>query len=501
MQRFVILGVAATGLTLSCGSDTVSATGELAEICGQTEPVQLLGFEFARELGYVLATQIGQRRIVTIGYADAGPYDKQLWSVGLCGETPRKLDAGVYGVWTYQPYPDLVFVSDHERREIRVLDPTGAHAPRAVFETPSPSGSYLLETDAGLVGIWPDYERSPTGTLVLQPWPEDPWADDVEPVVLLDGVGTYAESPAFNEWDALAGGGDEVFVRTVDDELVRVSLDDGSVEVIATDVRMFQLGYDAYDEDTLVWPRRYLVWQRSELTNDNPDSPEGEILLLDRETGDLRSVGETALAYAHLSAIAWSSSGLLQLPFPAGTQDGELVLRLYDLASHTWVDVSDTLEPMHMLADDRHLIVRDGKGAPLRTLDVQTGELGAITEKPASFHYSYDVRGLGVLPDGEEGELWLVTDGDGPRLIAERATWHHWFMPDGRLLSGVDVNEKKIGELVVIDPDTLEEQLIDVGVFATHYSRPDPSSDDTTVIYGIAVGTRRGLWLARLKPR
>jgi hypothetical protein len=291
-------------------------------------------------------------------------------------------------------------------------------------------------------------------------------------------------------------------VRTGDDELVRVSLDDGSVEVVATDVRAFELGYGAYDEDTLDWPRRYLIWQRSELTNDDPESPEGEILLLDRETGDLRSLGETALAYAGLSAVNWSSSGLLVLPFPAGAQDGELVLRLYDLASHTWVDVSDTLEPMYMLADDRHLIVREGQGAPYQTLDVQTGELGIITEKPTrAYHYSTDARVLGVLPDGEEGELWLVTDGDGPRLIAERATWHHWFMPDGRLLSGVDVNENKIGELVVIDPDTLEEQLIDVGVFATHYSRPDPSSDDTTVIYGIAEGTRRGLWLVRLKPR
>jgi hypothetical protein len=245
-----------------------------------------------------------------------------------------------------------------------------------------------------------------------------------------------------------------------------------------------------------------LVWQRSELTNDDPESPEGEILLLDRETGELRSIGETALAYAHLRAFNWSPSGLLQLPFPAGTQDGELVLRLYDLASHTWVDVSGTLEPMYMLADDRHLIVNDGQGTPPQTLDVQTGELGTITETvPAASHYSSDVRGLGILPDGDEGELWLVTDGEGPRLIAERATWHHWFMPDGRLLSGVDINDKKVGELVVIDPDTLEEQLIDLDVFATHYSRPDPSSDDTTVIYGIAEGARRGLWLVRLPPR
>jgi hypothetical protein len=500
MQRFVILGVIATGLTLSCGSDTVSATGEFAEICGQTEPVQLLGFESDRELSFVYATQVGQRRIVRIGYEGAGPQDMELWSVGLCGETPLKLDTGS-GIWTYPPYPDLAFVSDQERGEIRALDPTGAHAPRAVFATPPPGGR-VLQTDAGLVAIWPDYEGSPTGTLVLQPWPADPWADEVEPVVLLEGVGTYAESQAFTQLEALDGGGDEVFVRTVDDELVRVSLDDGSVEVIATDVRAFELGYDAYDEGTLEWPRQYLIWQRSELTNDDPKSPEGEIVLLDRYTDDLRSIGETALAYAHLSAFNWSSSGLLQLPFPAGTQDGELVLRLYDLASHTWVDVSSTLEPLYMLADDRHLIVRDEPGTPLQTLDVQTGELVAITEKPlVPNHFSSEVRGLGFMPDGEEGELWLVTDGGGPRLIAERATWHHWFMPDGRLLSGVDVNEKKIGGLVVIDPDTLEEQLIDVGVFATHYSRPDPSSEDTTVIYGIAEGTRRGLWLVRLKPR
>lgn len=111
--------------------------------------------------------------------------------------------------------------------------------------------------------------------------PEDPWADDIEPVVLLDRVGTYAESQAFNEWDVLAGGDDELFVRTVDQDLVRLSLDDDSVEVVATDVRAFEFGYGAYDEDTLDWPRRYLVWQRGELTNDDPESPEGEILLLD----------------------------------------------------------------------------------------------------------------------------------------------------------------------------------------------------------------------------
>src|SRR5688572_19446258 len=126
MQRLAILGLVATGLTLSCGSDTVSATVEFAEICGQTEPVQLLGFESGRELTFVIATQIGQRRIVTIGYEDAGPYDKQLWSVGLCGETPLKLDSGFTSVRTFQPYPDLVFVSDHERTEIRAVDPTGA---------------------------------------------------------------------------------------------------------------------------------------------------------------------------------------------------------------------------------------------------------------------------------------------------------------------------------------------------------------------------------------
>src|SRR5262245_771531 len=115
MQR--VLGVVLAGLTLGCGSETVSATGEVAEICGQKQPVQLLDFESGRELEYVVATQIGQRRVVTIGYGDEAPYDRHVWSVGLCGESPLKLATDVDQLLIYQPYPDLVFVSDHELRE------------------------------------------------------------------------------------------------------------------------------------------------------------------------------------------------------------------------------------------------------------------------------------------------------------------------------------------------------------------------------------------------
>src|SRR5690606_17528260 len=125
-------------------------------------------------------------------------------------------------------------------------------------------------------------------------WPANVWTDEVTSVVLLDRVKTYHASPGLIEWDMVQDDEDGVFVITGDDELVRVTVPVGSVEVIAPDVRSFQLSSEP-DDSKDGYARRHLLWQRIELGNGDPDDPEGEILLLDRTTNELRSLGQGGL--------------------------------------------------------------------------------------------------------------------------------------------------------------------------------------------------------------
>ena len=73
-------------------------------------------------------------------------------------------------------------------------------------------------------------------------------------------------------------------------------------------------------------------------------------------------------------------------------------------------------------------------------------------------------------------------------------------MPDGRVLSGVDIDRFGAGDLIVIDPETFEERLVDRGIMATFFSVATEEQGDL-VIYTVLEDDRSGVWMARLQPR
>jgi hypothetical protein len=466
---------------------------EFAELCGQAGPVQILHFEPWRRINSARYwATFGERRVMNVRYEDTRVGREAVWSAGLCGEAPRRLVTGnLQSLYKFAQF-EFPFVCDFEIGRIQAIDPTGEHTPKTVFEAPG-HPCYVLPTDIGVVNVWPDAVGSETGALVLQPWPDDVWSDEVEPVVLLDSVNTYLGSNY--GWAAMQGGGDEVLAVTGDDELVRVAVAEGSVEVIATGVRGFQLSYETADPEH---PRRYLLWQRVEVTHDDPELPEGEILLLDRVTNELTSLGEGSLQSVNYG-LSWLESGLMTLRLRLGD---ELVLRLFRLPTLDFLDVDGAIDPDYMLADDRHLVVKVGEDGSLAILDSETGELQTIDGNPAN-RYFWEQRVMTLLPEAEdgEGELLLLSGGDPPELVAERATYQHALLPDGRVLSTVNQDEDSVGELIVIDPASFAERLIDREVY---WFSPLPIAEtngDATFSYAIREGDRAGIWLARLRPR
>jgi hypothetical protein len=485
---------------LACGEERPEPVEpiELAENCGQTEPIRLLQYAPWRKVDFAWHLGVfGDRRLLAVHYDDSAAAPQVLYSVGLCGEAPRQLLSGRLWLWT-PPGQEWPFACEPDSGELHVIDPSGERAPKLIARLPS---CHLLWSEEGIFTIRGDTEESVTGDLLGYWWPDDIWSDELAPVIIADDVKTVWATPHQTVWDVLQGSYDELFFVTTNDELTRMNLDDGQLEVVATDVRAFTLGNEPDDSELGHWPR-YVLWQDIELSNDDVENPEGEILLLDRTTNEVRSLGNSALG-ADLRATDWSTSGIVQLLVHV---EDELVLRLFQLPSLSHVDVPASIEPRYMLADDRHLIVRFGEQGPIGTLDVQTGETVNFTSYFADHGSSYwwQQRAYALLPAAgggksyAEGELWLIDGGDPPELFANRATLVHGFMPDGRLITGVNLDPVAIGDLIVVDD--FEERLIAQDVLTSQVS-VGPNVGEDMLTYSILQGERAGLWLARLPPR
>jgi hypothetical protein len=481
METRVIAGLFSV-LVLGCQADETAdpiEPADFAEVCGQTEPVRLLGFEPWREIRFAWYwRQLGDHHLIVVYYDDNDNAPRALWSVGPCGEAPRQLISGNFYFWTIAGQ-DWPLVRDTESGAVLVVDPSGERNPRQLFELPSDSTAQ--RNDAGFFYVRPDNEDGATADLVMYPWPEDIWVDEIEPEIILAGV----------KMDALYDDGNDLLLMTIDDELVRVSTTDGEVEVLATGVRSFSAGYELNDSE-LGYAARYLVWQHVE----------GEIMLLDRSTGQLSSLGGSTLEFASSVSTSWSASGVLELQVEG--DDGP-VLRLFQLPSLGYVDVPTTVDLQLVLADGRHAVARVGEDEPLGILDLQTGEFVSLTSffPNAAHHTSYEQRVLALLPAASsnaifaDSELWLIRDGDPPELVAHRATINHEFMLDGRLLTGIGLDGNQVGDLIVVDE--FEERLIDRGVLTSHlHPATNEDPDPTVLTYSIVDGDRAGLWLARL---
>lgn len=493
-----IVAVACTCL-LACGTEAPEPVEpiELEEVCGKKEPVRLLRYAPWRRVETAWHDGVfGDRRLVTVFHADTETAPYVLWSVGMCGEDPRQLLSGSFTLWT-APGQAWPFACKGHSGELYVIDPSGERAPRLVGRLSAGCG--VTRSEFGLFGLRAHSADNLTGDLVSYPWPVDVWNDELEPVILDEEVKRRG-LPGQIAWDALQGNGDELFFVRVSGELMRMNTADTTVEPVAHDVAVFNVGRERDDSELGYW-HRYVVWQDIQVTNGDAEAPEGELLLLDRATSEVSSLGNGSLVAAHLGAANWTTSGLLQVPVRV---DDELVLRLFQLPALSYVDVPATILPHYMLDDDRHMVVRFGEDGPLGTLDLQTGETVSFEKlfSNPSHGYWHEQRIVLLFPAAgsaplAEGEVWAVRNGEPPELFAERATRSHRLMSDGRLLTGINLDRHGSGDLIVVDD--FEERLIDQGV-SMSFIAVTSDAGEHMVSYSIREGDRAGLWLARLPP-
>ncbi|MFY0537120.1 hypothetical protein [Nannocystis pusilla] len=179
---------------MACGPEPI-AQEELEEVCGEKGPFRILPLEPDRQLNYGWTTQVGDRlmfvteRIETSGenkfFPDAS--EPEVWSTGLCGESPALIASGISRIFTVDRWPDLMLGCDEETAEIVSLDPLGEREPHVVFAgDPEAFGCALRWTDHGMLSIVPHDEDF--GALMLSPYPDDPLTQTSEPIVLFDKV-------------------------------------------------------------------------------------------------------------------------------------------------------------------------------------------------------------------------------------------------------------------------------------------------------------------------
>jgi len=481
-------------LPAGCGPEVLEHA-ELDELCGQPAPVRLLELPDEPLTYSSQVSHVDGRRILRVSFAGdteerfGPPVGRmELWSVGECGESPRLMADEFDSMELYpEVWPDMSFGCNHDVGDVTTLDPEGTRPPNVVFRLSDCRG---LETPHGIVTVEPHDED--LGALVLQPWPDDPWTQTAVPQVLLDPVRIRAvpshTGPEFYEVVAVLD--DELFAITPDDELVSLSLLDGTLVVEATGVREFEASRDG----------RFLVWQDVEVTNDDEEWPAGAVFLRDRISDTNTYLVDTMLAATQPSAFTFIESSILRLRLGYINRDPE---RYWLLPSMTAVDLPAPLSAGYRL-DDGRLLVSSYFTGPYSLFDMATEQVRTLFDHDGTASVHPDGSGIDVLQWVEccinqdfgvtEGPLWSIP-WDGPReLLAHRVTQGYVELSEGRLLTTVDVSAERVGSMIVIDPETLDEQLVDDHVL-TGFN--DVENEDE-VIYGVTDGERSGVWLTKL---
>ncbi|MEZ4427298.1 MAG: hypothetical protein R3A51_06310 [Nannocystaceae bacterium] len=480
------------GLMLSCGDDVVTA--ELAEVCGQASPVRLLelGADELPLANLGAIRKVGDRLYFTVGpreRVDTGgislpwyghPATSTVYSTGLCGEDRVEIARDVWSVFSDERTPGLVLgcrgsganLNAPSSFDLVALDPEGVSAPR------------LLIPAAGCFGAgWTDYGVVVTESLgeevervLLYPYPADLEAAPIDPIVLLEAVSS-------SHW-RIETGADEVLAVNLDDELVRVDLSDGSTSVLEVGVGSFQVSPSG----------RYVQWFPPSAGEDLA----APVYLLDRETGVTHLLAEAALD---------RSWGFVRDDYTVlDVVEPEFHQRLVSLRTFSAVD----------LPPDRRLVARVDEGrwitssswflSPYQLRDLASGAETTLLDADG-VNASMGAEALNALlvpfNSPATGELQRIPyDGGPPQVLARRATAGYLELADGRVVSPVDLDADSLGALVLVDPDTLEEQQIDDRVYAPvgHYNQEALFGADV-VTYAVSDGARSGVYLARLAPR
>ncbi len=499
-------GALALALTLvACGPDEPLEPAELEEVCGEPSPFRVLELPAGEHaLPGFSVMRVDDRILWLVGDADFVPSTHEhgyqppehttLWSTGPCGQSPvvvaEDLDALFVNAETW---PDHVLACDTATGDVLVLDPEGVRSPHVVASNVACGTTW---TEHGIFATTAARDDG-TASLVFHPLAVDPWEPPPAPVVLVDSLrpDRYRLARSASH-DTFAVRGDELFALQANGELVTIDLIDGDRELERTDVFAFDLSADA----------RWLLWQDAPTSTDDPHWAPGNVSLTDRSTGTT-----TLLAQAELSSMGLQSEDSpshLRLVLGKYFGDPTLVVLLPSLEMHVVPEGRWVNGPIE---DGARWLVSATKPNTLDTTqllyDIEDGSETLLFDGDGFFDYVDD--GLELLEISmwideqafDQGELWHVPFDGTPELRAHRSSMHRFDLGDDRMITTLDIHGDWVGDLVVVDHDTLEERLVDSDVFAysPRYNERDRFPDDA-VAYVVDDGDRSGIWLARLAP-
>jgi hypothetical protein len=478
-------------LILSACDEDEPQPAQLGELCGVEGPVRLL--ELAPDQTLLTAPRrIGERIVLDIGSLTQEPdpsqtwfpsENAQQWTVGACGESPTRLDEQYHGVFTLERWPDVPLACAADNGKIWSFAPTGPLDPHVVFDDVP---CHLTWTDHGALAPYFSHD-----TLRFYPFPEDPRRDTSVPIDLPGEVLVNGVDPA------IVPAGDSLLLLRPSHELVSIDLRDLGVTLEQTDVGEF-----------ITSPSGRHVLSSSVPPTDHEDgtpSPPALAVLHDRQTGIGLALGEAYVSRFDPSALRWADQGYVVFTPAKGRS------RVYRLPGLEFTDVprgltlvtDATRAALEPLPDGRW-ITRANQDGSLYYLEQDTGDVTPMFSRPSQVLARVDggtlVLDLApccfVARADDEGAVWfLPDDGAEATRIAERSTQFAWRPRPDMLISLLDIDARRRGDLVLIDPVTRAEQRVDQRVFA----RPLTTRSETDILrYGVQDGERSGVWQVRL---
>jgi hypothetical protein len=474
----------------SCAEEFVGPKpASFEELCGHDGPIELLDLDETRVPTGVGGYRYPDGYILTVAYGST-PQDffrVEVWVVGPCGEHPVLLEDTLQGGQHYEQWPERVFMCTVDSMglsdDMVALHVDGT-SPVLEFEGDENCGWWLppREVPGGLVMLLAD---GPTRPLVLQRWTEGPQAM-VEKIVLVDDMPIYyAEFTPHGELDGvLAVTPREILAVNTSGELLAVAHDGQGVELLAEGVRQFIV-----DESG-----RWIVWQDADSIQIDWLFAEGNIFLLDRDSGEITLIDHTALDYSgHWMDVA--SLGLL-------SYYREQPMYAEDTRVNHWIRLEDgepvdgPIEaPQRPVDVTRMLLSAAGRYAVYDLATLEQHTIYERTDDDATI--SIDDAGL-VVRREPGGELVRIDYEGRSRVLARESHERRHITSDDRVITLHAVDVDGIGQLVIVEPDTLAEQVIDFRVAADSMSVEEVDGD-VLVMYEVVDSdpSHNGIWLAK----
>lgn len=467
-------GVLVTAILLmGCHDD--APQGPLSEVCGTAGPHRLLALPPDEAVTAVSATRIDERLYFKVGTGEpvlgnSGPYARYtaVHSTGLCGEDPLFIGEGLWSLFTNSQLPGLLLgCTGSPSGDLVVVDPTGATPPTPLLA----GGCDGRFTDHGLLRFYvPFGDVVEVPRLQLFPYPIGPGDEPVELIKAdISGVVFFD---------------DELLALDPDGDVIRVSLPRGERTIEQPNVRRFAASEDG----------RFLVWLDRTLTAGDEEHAAGMVIVRDRIEG--RETVIAASAYSDSAPLLRNDLITIQL------DDGRQ--RLVVLPSLAVLDLPVARTWLSKVDDGRYL-GRSTSGDEWSLLDIVAGTTTRLADDVGVASVGSDALYL-TLTDltadaRSEGPLWRYPfDGDTPKQIAERVSGRYQRLADGRLVTPLDLDDTWLGDLVLVDPATVVEHIVDERVFAT-FGVASGGFEPNDVVYVVSDGERSGVWLARLTPQ